>query len=139
MNKLTIYASGNMTPEPEVYYDWVGPFAYEVDLLYHVSISQLKDAAEQKFIVQHDLARLKKSDIVVVNLGVKEKWHHLTGLVVEVYEAYKQNKPVYAFVGEGLRRSAQADSAWIQQFVTHEFATYEDLVDYLMVDENLPR
>jgi len=91
-----------------------------------------------QFIVQHDLARLQRSDVLVVNSGVKYLEDHLTGAVVEIYEAWKQNKPVYSFCGEGLVQSEQFKSPWVRQFITKQFKNMEDLLYYLRFNENLP-
>lgn len=134
-----IYLSGNMSPDPQYYQDWTSQMADDLEGHYICSISKFKAAAESKYIVHHDLARLKVCDILVVNLGITEQHHHLTGAVVEVYEAFKQNKPVYAFWDDSsdIVRSQQASSPWIQEFVTNEFYDYEDLIDHLKFEENL--
>ena len=133
----TIYLSGNMTPDPNVYYDWVKRFSSNANLDMY-KFSHAKDTfSDGKFIVRHDLARLKHSDILVANVGVLDPSHHLTGLVVEIYEAYKQNKPVYTFVSDDLIVSEQAKSPWVRQFITKEFSSEEELVTYLIFDENL--
>lgn len=137
MRKKTIYLSGNMTPNSGAYYSWVSRMTEDLDLDYDLSWSVEKH--DPKFIVRHDLARLKKCDILVVNLGVTNTKHHLTGAIVEVYEAYKQNIPVYAFVGDDLKRSEQASSPWISEFITHEFDSYSDIVFHLRWEENLPK
>lgn len=139
MAKLNIYVAGNMTPTFDHYQSYADKLLHNLkDSNYKCSIANPKIQETAKFIVHHDLARLKKCDLVVANLGVKDTSHHLTGMVVEIYEAYKQNKPVYTFVDDGLKYSEQSKSPWIQEFVTRHFESYEDLVDFLLFDENLP-
>lgn len=136
---MKIYLSGNMTPSAEIYDTWTSLFEEHLSLFdtpFECSASKLKDPFDGKFIVHHDLARLKNCDIVVANLSVTDKAHHLTGAVVEIYEAYKQNKPVYVFYGDGVK-SEQASSPWIQQFVTKEFEHLTDVLEYLIHEENV--
>lgn len=139
MSKLNIYVAGNMTPDTSVYTSYANQLNTDLqDSKYKCSIVNVDAQLSAKFIVHHDLARLKKCDLVVANLGVKDTTHHLTGMVVEIYEAYKQNKPVYTFVDSGLKYSEQSKSPWIQEFVTRHFESYEDLIEFLLFDENLP-
>jgi nucleoside 2-deoxyribosyltransferase len=133
----TIYLSGNMTPDPDIYYDWVKRFTSNEHLDMYKFSHATDTFNDSQFIVHHDLARLKHSDILVANVGVLNASHHLTGLVVEIYEAYKQNKPVYTFVSDDLIISEQAKSPWLRQFITKEFSSEEELVAYLIFDENL--
>ena len=135
-----IYLSGNMTPNSDAYEDWTHEFSNSIKCLYGskdyiCSFSVLDN--DPKFIVHHDLARLKKCDILVINLGVLHDDYHLTGSIIEIYEAYKQNKPVYAFTSENLIRSKQANSPWIQQFITKEFDNIKKLLEYLRCDEDI--
>ena len=76
---------------------------------------------------------LKKCDMVVINLSV-ENDAHLTGAIVECYEAIKQGKVVYAFTGDK-PRSEQANSPWLRSFITKEFGSMEELVTFLQFDE----
>ncbi len=138
-----IYLAGNMTPEPDYYNDWTKKFkerleekSFESKNCYKCTTAQYKDTPQM--IVQHDLARLKKSDILVANVGLTDRNYHLTGMICEVYEAYKQNKPVYTFVDEGLYESIQSFSPWFDQFVTKKFISMNEIIEYLKHDENLP-
>ena len=134
---INLYLSGNMTPSLEYYKTWTSKMKYDFqDTVFKCSIADSKTGA--KFIVNHDLARLKRCDALVVNLSVTSTEHHLTGLIVEVYEAFKQNMPVYAFYDDSRQRSTQALSPWLQQFITNSFNSYDDLMDYLLFEENLP-
>jgi len=135
LNRPIIYLSGNMTPSPEFYNSWTEKILHKVESKFRCTHSKYKEGIN--FIVQTDLARLKNSHILVVNLGVQDKSHHLTGSIVEIYEAFKRNIPVYAFTCDNLIRSEQADSPWIQSFITKEFNSEIELVRYLMVDETL--
>lgn len=135
---MKIYLSGNMTPSAEYYDMWTSTMTYDLeDVNIRTSISELKDPSDGKFIVYHDLARLKRCDMLVANLSVTDHNYHLTGAIVEIYEAYKQNKAVYTFFDDAALASEQALSPWIQQFVTRHFDTYEDLIDYLRLEENV--
>jgi len=137
---VRIYLSGNMTPDADYYDSWTADLALDLDDTDFVcSSSMLKDPSDGKYIVNHDLARLTRCDMVVANLSVTDKNFHLTGLIVEVYEAYKQNKPVYTFfddVGDYIP-SDQGLSPWIQQFVTRHFNSYSDLIDFIRFEDNV--
>ena len=135
MKKLKIYLTGNMTPIADYYKKWTKEFKDSLLDNYDCAIAVQK--TDQKFIVRHDLARLKKCDILVINFGVLDIRNHITGAIVEVYEAYKSDIPVYAFTEENVQRSEQADSPWIQHFITHEFKSPDDLILHLLFDENL--
>ena len=135
MNKPIIYLAGNMSPSPKYYNIWTNRITGKLSKKFRLSPSNFKQGT--KFIVRQDLGRLNNAHILVVNLGVSDLSHHLTGLVVECYEAYKQNIPVYAFVSDELARSQQADAPWLSEFITHEFENEDNLVKYLLEDENL--
>lgn len=138
-NKYKIYCAGNMTPNADIYFDWVDRLESKLaGLDFKISKSHYKPKELGKFIVRHDLARLKYCDAVVINLGLTDTNHHFTGSLMEIYEAARQGKPVYAFTGRTLERSVQADSPWMKEFITHEFDSLNELVDYLRVEENLP-
>ena len=126
---LNIYLSGNMTPTPEAYEKWTSEFKETFQLPCKVfKAGKLKC---HKQIVQTDLYMLQKSDIVIVNLGVPDINDHMTGAVVEVYEAYRQGKLVFGFTGNGLVRSKQSDSPWFKSFITKELDNIDDLMEYL--------
>lgn len=139
---MRIYLSGNMTPNVEFYNEWTNKLknilSYGKNL--NVSIAKNKEIKyfdDKKFIVRHDLARLKRCDAVVINLGVTDLSHHLTGAVVEIYEAYKSGIPVYAFCSDNALLSTQSSSPWIEEFITKFFYTEEDLVNFLRYDDNM--
>jgi nucleoside 2-deoxyribosyltransferase len=131
-----IYLSGNMTPNTDHYFEWCKEFQQYMWSIEEYACSMPLDhhITDAQFIVRHDLARLKASDLVAVNLNVLDKSHHLTGVVVEIYEAYKQDKPVYTF-GDCEHISEQANSPWISQFITRHFETMEDLMIFLQFDD----
>jgi len=133
--KPIVYLAGNMTPDPKVYNDWTEEIEEKIFSKYRCTTASTKPT--EKFIVRQDLARIKQAHIIIVNFGVTDINHHLTGLVVECYEAYKQEMPVYAFTSERLHRSQQANSPWLQHSITHEFKTEEEMILYLMNVENL--
>lgn len=135
---MRLYLSGNMSPSSDYYYVWTEKLKESLENAgYEFSISMLKDPSQSKFIVQHDLARLKRCDCVVVNLNVFNSSYHLTGAVVEVYEAYKQGKAVYAFSDPDIPVSEQGDSPWMDQFITARFDSMEDLIAWLQFEDNL--
>lgn len=134
---MKIYLSGNMSPSSIYYDEWTQQISEDLDYVCETSISKLKDPSDGKFIVHHDLARLKRCDMLVANLSVKDFNYHLTGAIVEIYEAFKQNKPVYTFWDESAYPSEQSLSPWIQEFVTKHFNSYEDLIDYIRFEDNL--
>jgi hypothetical protein len=135
MSKPIIYLAGNMTPTPVHYKEWTLRMGVSLASRYRTTESKFKDG--EKFIIRQDLGRLKNSHMVVVNLGVSDVSHHLTGLVVECYEAYKQHMPVYAFVSKEMQRSQQANSPWLKYSITQEFENELELIKYLMDKENL--
>ena len=135
MNKPIVYLAGNMTPDPTFYSKWTQNLVEKLSSKFRLSPSRFKNGT--KFIVEQDLGRLKNAHMVIVNLGVTDTNHHLTGLIVECYEAHKQNMPVYAFTSNDLKRSNQANSPWLESFITHDFETEENLVRYLLEYENL--
>lgn len=134
-NKPIIYLAGNMTPSAENYYNWTDRISEKLKLKFRSSISEFKTG--EKWIVRQDLGRLQNAHMVIVNLGVTDSTHHLTGLVVECYEAYKQNMPVYAFTSQEFERSQQGNSPWLQYSITQEFTTEDELIEYLLESENL--
>jgi len=134
-NKPIIYLAGNMTPSPIHYNAWTDKMVAYLERRYRCSASNFKSG--NNFIVQQDLGRMKNAHMLIANLGVAETEHHLTGLIVECYEAFKQNMPVYAFVSDNLKRSQQADSPWLQSFITKEFANELELRNYLLTEDNL--
>ena len=138
MSKPTVYYSGNMTPSYEMYYHHGKLLQEGISSKYVLSLPDIEDFFHnEKFVVRHDIARISKSDLLVLNLGLTDTNHHLTGSIVEVYEAYTQGIPVYAYTPEDMVRSKQANSPWLKHFITHDFGTYEDLVDFLLFQENL--
>lgn len=132
-----IYLSGNMTPDPSYYQTWTAELRRKLSAYsdqYVTSASVVDEEVSNQSIVNHDLARLKMSDLVVVNTSVAQFDHHLTGVVVEIYEAFKQNKVVYTFGDNQRVLSEQIDSPWIEQFVTRHFYNMSDLIQFLLVD-----
>lgn len=134
---MKIYLSGNMSPSADYYSDWTQRITEDLGEYFETSISELKDPTYGKFIVHHDLARLKRCDMVIANLSVQNTNYHLTGAIVEIYEAFKQNKAVYTFWDDGAYPSEQSLSPWIQQFVTRHFHSYDELVDFVRFEDNL--
>lgn len=133
-----IYLSGNMSPCADYYYNWTNDVHSALsDSGYECSISAFKDPSKGRFIVRHDLARLTRCDMVVINLSLMDEAYHMTGAVVEIYEAYKQGKPVYAFTEEDCPRSPQANSPWMSEFITEEFESLDDLIYFLQFEDNL--
>jgi len=133
--KPIIYLSGNMTPSPLFYNAWTDRFIEKVRPRFRITKSNPKTG--DNFIVHTDLARLKNSHILVINLGVSDTNHHLTGAIVECYEAYKNNIPVYAFTCNNMKRSLQSDSSWLKSFIAKEFNSESELVRYLLTEETL--
>lgn len=128
-----IYLSGGMTPDQSYYRKWTQDFKNKTFSYFKCSVPTKIEDYDNKFIVQHDLHRLRNCDFVVVNLEVKDTSHHLTGTVVELYEAFKQNKAVYAFC-DGLE-SQQASSPWMEQFITKKFDSSKSLLEFLLLEE----
>jgi nucleoside 2-deoxyribosyltransferase len=129
-----------MTPDRNYFDIWTSELIEHFQVNgsnFNVTAAKIKNE-ESKFIVRHALARLNKSDIVIVNLGISDLNHHLTGVIVDIYEAYKQGKLIYAFTGVGKKRSTQAKSPLVDTFITKEFESLEELLTHLQFDENLP-
>ena len=124
-----------MTPNPLIYNAWTDRISARLEQKFRPSASKFKEGF--RFIVNQDLGRLKNAHMVIANLGVQDSSHHLTGLIVECYEAHKQNMPVYAFTSSNLTRSQQANSPWLQSFITNEFTSEKELLEYLLSADNL--
>lgn len=137
MKKLSVYLSGNMTPDSTHYYDWVSEFSRAFTDSDRYTCTFSKQKASAKFSVEHDLARLSRSDIVVANLGISNQEHSIASVIIEIYEARRQGKIVLGFVS-GNTRSTQASSPWVSEFLSHEFPTMQDVIDYLIHEDNLP-
>jgi len=133
--KPILYLSGNMTPSPLFYNAWTERFAEKVNHKFRTTKAGFKDT--DNFIVHTDLARLKNSHILILNLGVQDISHHLTGAIIECYEAFKLNIPEYAFTCKSLKRSQQADSPWLRSFISKEFENESELASYLITKETL--
>lgn len=137
--KKRAYLSGNMTPTTLAYMMWTSRFENDEILgeSYEFSGSKMGHDKTPRMIVRHDLARLSRCDLLILNLGLSDISHRLTGAVVETYEACRMGIPVYAFTADGFKRAPQADSPWVSEFITHEFESEEALVDFLSSECNL--
>lgn len=72
-----------------------------------------------------DLARVKESDLVVVNLdGLKTS----IGSIIECYEAWKNNIPVLAF---GSKQDYENLHPWVQCCITRRDKNYRECINYI--------
>ena len=76
-------------------------------------------------VMKFDLAKVKSSDIVIVNMnGLNTS----IGTCIELYEAFKQEIPVLAFGDDNLFNGLHP---WIQNCITRHDETYFDTVNYI--------
>ena len=76
-------------------------------------------------VMKFDLAKVKSSDILIVNL---DGLNTSIGTCIECYEAYKKEIPVLAFGSEELYSNLHP---WIQCCITRHDKTYLDTVQYI--------
>lgn len=75
--------------------------------------------------MRFDLARVKESDLVVVNLdGLKTS----IGSIIECYEAWKNNIPVLAF---GSKQDYENLHPWVQCCITRRDKNYRECINYI--------
>ena len=75
--------------------------------------------------MKFDLARVKESDLVVVNLdGLKTS----IGSIIECYEAWKNNIPVLAF---GSKQDYENLHPWVQCCITRRDKNYRECINYI--------
>lgn len=72
-----------------------------------------------------DLARVRESDLVVVNL---EGLNKSIGSIIECYEAYKNNIPVLAF---GNNDDYPELHPWVQCCITRHDKDYRECINYI--------
>lgn len=76
-------------------------------------------------IFQYDIARVKESDLVVVNLyGLDTS----IGSIIECYEAYKREIPVLAF---GSDEDYENLHPWIKCCITRHDKNYRECINYI--------
>lgn len=76
-------------------------------------------------IMNFDLARVKESDLVVVNLdGLSTS----IGTIIECYEAYKREIPVLAF---GSDEDYENLHPWIKCCITRHDKNYKECINYI--------
>ena len=76
-------------------------------------------------IMNYDLACVKKSDLVVVNL---EGLNTSIGSIIECYEAYKREIPVLAF---GSSEDYENLHPWIKCCITRHDKNYRECINYI--------
>lgn len=75
--------------------------------------------------MKFDLARVKESDLIVVNLdGLKTS----IGSIIECYEAWKNNIPVLAF---GSKQDYENLHPWVQCCITRHDKNYRECINYI--------
>lgn len=75
--------------------------------------------------MKYDLARVRESDLVVVNL---EGLNTSIGSIIECYEAYKNNIPVLAF---GKNDDYPELHPWVQCCITRHDKNYRECINYI--------
>lgn len=75
--------------------------------------------------MQFDLAHVKSSDIVIVNL---DGLNTSIGTCIELYVVYKKEIPVIAF---GTNEMYQNLHPWIKEYITRVEKTDEQVVEYV--------
>ncbi len=76
-------------------------------------------------IMKFDLARVKESDLVVVNL---EGLNVSVGSMIECYEAWKNDIPVLAF---GNDKDYETLHPWVQCCITRRDKNYRECINYI--------
>ena len=76
-------------------------------------------------IMKFDLSKVKKSDLVVVNL---EGLNTSIGTIIECYEAYKRDIPVLAF---GSDEDYEKLHPWVQCCITRHDKNYRECINYI--------
>lgn len=76
-------------------------------------------------VMKFDLAKVKLSDIVIVNM---DKLNTSIGTSIECYEAWKSGIPVLAFGGDVLYENLHP---WIKNCITRYDGDYDDTVAYI--------
>lgn len=79
----------------------------------------------EREIMDFDLAKVRKSDIVIVDL---DKLDTSVGSMIECYEAYKQGIPVLAF---GSNDDYEKLHPWIKTCITRHDRLYKETVMYV--------
>lgn len=79
----------------------------------------------EREVMKYDLAHVKSSDIIVVNLsGLNSS----IGSCIELYEAYKNDIPVIAF---GSDEDYKKLHPWVKEYVTRYEESEEDVRTYI--------
>lgn len=139
MKELTIYEAGKMsglglqqmltwrielTKELEDTAELVGAKVNAINPVNYFNFVQKRHQTEEE-IMKFDLAKVKNSDIVIVNM---EGLNTSIGTCIEVYEAYKREIPVLAF---GSNQLYEELHPWIQCCITRHDETYKKTVKYI--------
>ena len=85
----------------------------------------LKKHQSELEIMNYDLARVRESDLVIVNL---DRLSTSIGTIIECYEAYKKEIPVLAF---GEREDYENLHPWIQCCITRYEKNYRECINYI--------
>lgn len=76
-------------------------------------------------VMKFDLAKVKSSNIIIVNMkGLNTS----IGTCIEIYEAYKQEIPILAF---GKKEEFNNLHPWIQNCITRHDENYSEIIDYI--------
>lgn len=90
----------------------------------YYNLQEVKHQSELE-IMNYDLSRVKKSDLLVVNL---EGLDTSIGSIIECYEAYKSGIPVLAF---GSQIDYGKLHPWIKCCITRHDKNYRECINYI--------
>ena len=90
----------------------------------YYNLQEVKHQSELE-IMNYDLSRVKKSDLLVVNL---EGLDTSIGSIIECYEAYKSGIPVLAF---GSDEDYENLHPWIKCCITRHDKNYRECINYI--------
>lgn len=100
---------------------------YEIDLINPVDFYNFENKAHksEKEVMRFDLAHVKSSDIIIVNL---ENVNTSIGTCIELYEAYKQEIPILAF---GTDEAYEQTHPWLKECITRVESNIIGLCNYI--------
>lgn len=140
MNKLTIYLAGKMSGlKFEEMNGWriivkqqlrKVSMCTELNTLKIINPVDYFNFEEKRYkseleVMKYDLARVRNSDLIIVNLAGLDT---SIGTIIECYEAYSLNIPILAF---GSNEDYEKLHPWIKCCITRYDDSYEECVEYV--------
>lgn len=100
---------------------------YEINIINPVQFYNFENKAHksEKEVMLYDLAHVKSSDILIVNL---EGLNSSIGTCIEIYEAYKCNIPILAF---GNNEIYEQIHPWLKEYITRVDTNEIGLCNYI--------